>query len=405
MNLKIFAKNLGEKAMQQIELLVAQEPFADKKIRIMPDAHAGAGCVIGFTGDLGEMVIPNIVGVDLNCGMLVVPLGNIPMDLKKLDEVIYQFVPSGFEAHEEVQVQFDMTALKSYMNIKNKTRLVKAIGTLGGGNHFIEIDIDENENKYLVIHTGSRNLGKQVAEHYQALAIKTCMAKPKSQWAAIVEKLRVQYSDKKVLGLAINAARKEFETPSIPSELCFLTDNLRDNYLHDVNVCKDYADLNRQTIANIIMREMGWKADTHEASWTTVHNYIDQEMNIIRKGAISARKGEKLIIPLNMRDGCIIGVGKGNDDWNQSAPHGAGRILSRGQARDQLSLADYQATMQGIYSTSISPETLDEAPFAYKPSQEIIDAITPTVDILKIIKPIYNYKAQEKKREGKRWNS
>lgn len=404
-NLKIFTKNIEQEAINQIDELLSQEAFRDSKIRIMPDVHAGKGCVIGFTGDLGKKVIPNIVGVDIGCGMLCVELGNIDLDLEKLDKIIHEFVPSGFEIHEGRKIKFDkLQELKCYRELKDTKRFERSIGTLGGGNHFIEIDIDEDNNKYLVIHTGSRNLGKQVAEYYQELANQLCnykIGEYKEKQQELI-KIYKEQNRKQEIQLALEELRKEYKINynKIPKDLAYLEGQYREDYLHDMKICQEFAVENRKQIANQILENIMYFKDEIEPmdswdidSFETIHNYISFEDNIVRKGAISAKKGEKVLIPMNMRDGCIIGIGKGNDDWNQSAPHGAGRIMSRMKAKETFKLDEFQDSMKDIYTTSVNESTIDEAPFVYKPMQEIIDCIGDTVDIIKIIKPIYNFKA------------
>lgn len=409
MNLKIFTKNIEEKATNQINELLDQEAFKDSKIRIMPDVHAGKGCVIGFTGNLGDKVIPNIVGVDIGCGMLCVELGNIDLDLERLDKIIREYVPSGFEVHDERKYKFlELQDLKCYRELKDTKRLERSIGTLGGGNHFIEIDIDEDNNKYLVIHTGSRNLGKQVAEYYQELANQLCnynIGEYKEKQQELIKTYKEQ-GRKQEIQSALMKLKEKYKTDhkKIPKDLAYLEGQYREDYLHDMKICQEFAILNRKTIANIILKNIMYYQDDEEPlnCWDlkddyfeTIHNYISFEDNIVRKGAISAKKGEKVLIPMNMRDGCIIGIGKGNDDWNCSAPHGAGRIMSRMQAKETFNLDEYKESMKNIYTTSVNENTIDEAPFVYKPMQEIIDNIGDTVDIIKIIKPIYNFKANE----------
>lgn len=395
-NLKIFTQNIEQEALDQINTLMEQPAFSDCKVRIMPDVHAGAGCVIGFTADLGDKVIPNIVGVDIGCGMLTVDLGEIDIDYEKLDKVIRGKVPCGRNVHEGRKVCFpDLQNLRCYRELKDARRLERSIGTLGGGNHFIEIDEGTDGAKYLVIHTGSRNLGKQVADYYQNLAVDLMRGKDKLY--AKQEKLIAEYKAagrRSEIQAAIKELHRSFEAKDldIPKDLCYLTGKYREDYLHDMRICQDYAFLNRAIISDLIITEMGWTPITN---FETIHNYIEFDTNMVRKGAISAKKGEKLLIPINMRDGCILGVGKGNDDWNQSAPHGAGRIMSRMKAREVVSLDEFRDSMSGIYTTSVSTETIDEAPMVYKPMDEIIENIKDTVDILEIIKPVYNFKASE----------
>ena len=421
-DLKIFTNNVEEEALNQINLLLEQEAFKDCKVRIMPDVHAGAGCVIGFTGNLGDKVIPNIVGVDIGCGMLCVELGKVNIDLEKLDNIIRQYIPSGFDVHEKRKVNFDkLQELKCYRELKDIKRLERSIGTLGGGNHFIELDVDDEGNKYLIIHTGSRNLGKQVAEYYQELANQLCNYN-KAEYLERKEKLIQEYKKqgrKQEIQQALEELSKEYQQNrnKIPKDLSYLEGQYRKNYLHDMKICQEFAVKNRLYIALIILQKIFGLDDylynqiTRDCTnkivfeninyikefnyFETIHNYISFEDNIVRKGAISARKDEKVLIPINMRDGCIIGIGKGNNDWNQSAPHGAGRIMSRMEAKKKLNLKDFEESMKDIYTTSVSENTLDEAPFVYKPMQEIIDNIKDTVEIEKIIKPIYNFKASE----------
>ena len=394
-DLKIFTSNIEDKAREQIDLLLEQEPFKDCKIRIMPDVHAGAGCVIGFTGNLGDKVIPNIVGVDIGCGMLCVELGNIDLDLKKLDKIIHNSIPSGMNVNDEEY--FDISKLLCHKELKNKDEwLEKSLCSLGGGNHFIEVDIDEDNNKYLVIHTGSRNLGKQVAEIYQNKAIEYCSYKEemKQEIQDTIKEYKEQGRQQEIQQKLIEIHKKYEGKTKLPKDLCYLEGQLRKDYLHDMKICQEFASKNRELIATKIINKLGLYLFIEE-HFETIHNYIDFEDNIIRKGSIKANKGKKVIIPMNMRDGCIIGIGKGNDDWNQSAPHGAGRTMSRNMAKEKLSMEEYKNSMKNIYTTSVNEETIDESPMVYKPMEEIIEYIKDTVDIVKIIKPIYNFKASE----------
>lgn len=394
-NLKIFTNNIEDSAKEQIDLLLEQEAFKDCKIRIMPDVHAGAGCVIGFTGNLGDKVIPNIVGVDIGCGMLCVELGNIDIDLESLDKIIRQYIPSGMNVHEQKVKDYDFTQLYCYKELKSKDEwLEKSLGSLGGGNHFIEIDVDDENNKYLVIHTGSRNLGKQVAEIYQNKAIEYCSYKKEMQEEKnkIIKEYKEQGKEREIQQ-ALNDINKKYEDKTkLPKDLCYLEGKDREDYLHDMKLCQSFASLNRGYIAIEICNKLGI---FYENYFQCIHNYINFDDNIVRKGAISARKDEQVIIPMNMRDGCIIGIGKGNEDWNYSAPHGAGRTMSRNIAKQTLTMEDYKKSMNGIYTTSVNEETIDEAPMVYKPMEEIIEHIKDTVEIKKIIKPIYNFKANE----------
>ncbi len=391
-DLKIFTSNIESEALNQIDDLLSLEAFENCKIRIMPDVHAGKGCVIGFTGNLGEKVIPNIVGVDIGCGMLCVNLGNIEIDLEKIDKVIRKYVPSGMNVHEEKIHEFDLTELKCFSNLVNVQRLEKSLGTLGSGNHFIEVDIDDDNNKYLIIHSGSRNLGVQVAEYYQGIAVKMCNNNDEynKEYHEIISNYKKDGREKE-----INKKLKEFKNKykeneeTIPREFAYLEGNYRNDYLNDMKICQEFASLNRMIMAKIICKHMEIKFDDY---FETIHNYISFDDNIVRKGAISAKKGERVLIPMNMKDGCIVAIGKGNDDWNQSAPHGAGRLMSRKKAKEMLNLNDYKNSMKDIYTTSVCEETIDEAPAAYKKTDEIIENIKDTVDVEKIIRPIYNYK-------------
>lgn len=411
-DLKIFTDNIEQEAIDQINILLEQPAFADCKVRIMPDVHAGAGCVIGFTADLGDKVIPNVVGVDIGCGMFTVELGRIDtgindktdssivnyvtdIDYEKLDNVIRTCIPSGRNVHEEINYIFpELKNLRCYNKLKNIDWLERSMGTLGGGNHFIEIDEGFEGRKYLVIHTGSRNLGKQVADYYQNLAVELMIGRDKLAYER--DRLIAEYKDQgrsSEIQDAIKELRNTWrkKTNDIPKELCYLTGKYRDDYIYDMKICQRFAKQNRLMIALKIMLSMGWYSiDLFE----TVHNYID-ESNMIRKGAISAKKGEKVLIPINMRDGSLLCVGKGNEDWNCSAPHGAGRIMSRSKARESISMESFRESMTGIYTTSVCESTIDESPMAYKSMNEIINNIKDTVDILDVLKPVYNFKASE----------
>lgn len=396
-DLKIFTENIEPEALNQIHTLIKQPAFQDCKVRIMPDVHAGKGCVIGFTADLGDKVIPNIVGVDIGCGMMTVSLGNINVDYEKLDSVIRENIPAGRNVRKE-EIPFpDIEKLYCRSELKNISWLRCSMGTLGGGNHFIEIDEDTDGNKYLIIHTGSRNLGKQVAEIYQQVAINSMQGSGKLEQTIqeLIKEYRIAGRAKEIEH-GIQELKRKFQPDKLntPKELCYLTGEDREQYLHDMRICQSFAVTNREWIASIICQNMGWEYSRGK-SFQTIHNYIDHDTNIVRKGAISARKNELLLIPINMRDGCIIGRGKGNSDWNQSAPHGAGRIMSRSKAKEKVSLETFETSMAGIFTTSVNRSTIDESPMVYKPMEEIIQNIGQTVDIEKIIKPVYNFKASE----------
>lgn len=393
----VYTDVIEDTAEEQIKLLCDQ-PFAQgSRIRIMPDVHAGKGCVIGFTADLGDMVIPNIVGVDIGCGMYTVELGKIDIDYEKLDGAIRKNVPSGRNVHEGRIVRFpELLDLKCYRNLKDARRLERSIGTLGGGNHFIEADRDDDGNKYLVIHTGSRNLGTQVAEYYQSLAYELMRGKDKlfEQQNEIIERYKAEGRRSEIQS-AIKALHRDFQAQECdtPRELCYLTGEYREMYLHDMRICQEFASLNRVTIAQIILGEAFGMQLSDCPHFETIHNYIDMESNIVRKGAVSAKKGEKLLIPINMRNGSLICVGKGDTEWNCSAPHGAGRLFSRGTAKEKFTLDEFRNSMEGIFSTSVHLSTIDECPMAYKSMEDIVDNITPTAEIIRVIKPVYNFKA------------
>lgn len=411
-DVKIFTDNIEESALEQIRELLAIDAFADKKIRIMPDVHAGAGCVIGFTGDLGDKVIPNIVGVDIGCGMRVLNLGRIDdIDFHAFHEYILSNVPSGMIVREE-RLGFkplagdDMeiyrrakqlvTQLHCYRELKDSGRINRAIGSLGGGNHFIELDRDDAGNVYLVIHTGSRNLGKQVADIYQIRTVKH-MTAGADEFEQTIRRTIEEYKAagrRSELNAVIKRMRREqtLAEPSLPAGLCYVEGEARDQYLHDMRLCQRWAELNRRLIARLLVRFFGGRAAEDVPWFESVHNYISDD-NLIRKGAISAAEGERCIIPLNMRDGSLLCTGKGNPDWNRSAPHGAGRVLSRSQAYEKITMEDFAASMQGIYSESVTERTRDESPMVYKPAAEIIANIGDTVAIDTIIRPIFNFKA------------
>lgn len=327
--------------------------------------------------------------------MLCVELGNIDLDLVKLDKVINKYIPAGMNVYEKPLKSFDFTKLYCYKELKNVDGwLEKSLGTLGGGNHFIEIDVDDENDKYLVIHTGSRNLGKQVCEIYQEKAIKYCSYEKemKEEKQKIIKEYKEQGREKEIQNKLIEINNKYSGKTKLPKDLCYLEGKDREDYLHDMRLCQEFAVLNRDYIAYKICKELDILCDNY---FHTIHNYINFEDNIVRKGSISARKDERVIIPMNMRDGCIIGVGKGNEDWNYSAPHGAGRTMSRNVARQVLNIEDYEKSMNGIYTTSVNEQTIDEAPMVYKPMEEILEHIKETVEVEKIIKPIYNFKANE----------
>lgn len=397
---KIFTDLVEDEAVQQIRTLCDQSFTEGCRIRIMPDVHAGKGCTIGFTADLGDKVIPDIVGVDIGCGMLLVELGKLEVDYAKLDAVIRKGISNEQNEHTDIAGSFDeLKHLYCYKALRNTDHIYHSIGTLGAGNHFIEADEDDEGNKYLVIHTGSRNLGVQVCEYYQKLAVREHdgTAEREQERKKLIRELKEAGRTSE-----ISAALKQFEqkeyTPTLPAHLCYLTAETRNAYLHDMAICQRYAVNNRKVIADIILRELYDRTTDTFPHFETIHNYIDLEDNIIRKGAVSARKGERLLIPINMRDGSLICTGKGNEDWNCSAPHGAGRLFSRTAAKQRFNVSDYAEEMKGIYTTSVNADTLDECPMAYKPMESITQNIEPAVTIDKVIRPVYNFKAAEQKK-------
>lgn len=389
-----YASVVEDEAIQQIQRMCDQEFTKDSKIRIMPDVHAGKGCTIGTTMTIVDKVVPNIVGVDIGCGMYTVKLGNVDINFEKVDKAA-NYIPSGRSVWQSKTEHFDLASLRCYRNLKDTKRLERSLGTLGGGNHFIEIGVASDGNKYLVIHSGSRNLGKQVAEYYQKLAID--LHRGKEEFFVQKDKLIESYKKqgrRNEIQKALKNLEKNWETKesNIPKDLCYLYGSYLDDYLHDIEICQKFAQRNREKIAEIILEKTSMKP---LSTFHTIHNYINIKEMILRKGAISAHKDELVLIPINMRDGSILAKGKGNPEWNYSAPHGAGRIMSRTQAKQTFDLNAYKKTMEGIYSTSINKSTLDEAPMAYKSIDNIIEDIQGCVDIIDIIKPVYNFKAAD----------
>ena len=385
-----FAKVIEDEAIEQIRRMCDYEFTAGSQIRIMPDVHAGKGCTIGTTMTVKDKAVPNIVGVDIGCGMYTVNLGKVEIDMEQMDAAAH-FIPSGLNVWEGRKEHFDLLGLRCYRGLKDAKRLERSLGTLGGGNHFIEIDQAADGTKYLVIHSGSRNLGKQVAEFYQRLAID--LNKGKEEYFAKRDALIAEYKAagrRNEIQDALKALKWEAREATIPEDLCFVYGQYLEDYLHDVEICQRFARRSRELMAEIILQRLGIEAVD---AFHTIHNYIDTDEMILRKGAIAAHKGEKVLIPINMRDGSVLAIGKGNPDWNYSAPHGAGRIMSRTAAKENLDLDEYRREMEGIYTTSVNEATLDEAPMAYKSLSDIIDVISESVDVIEVLKPIYNFKA------------
>lgn len=387
-NLKIFTDNIAPNAVNQVYTLLETPPFANSVVRIMPDAHIGRGCVVGFTATLGDKVIPNVIGVDIGCGMLTVCLGKIEPDLRALDEFIRKYIPAGTNVREKYAGVELIKELYCFDELEDQDRAFRSLGTLGGGNHFIELDKDDEGNVYLVIHTGSRNVGLQVANIYQRRAIEACKHSADNERERVRSELMAQGKPEALDEALLAVAEKYADRTKSPPQLCYFEGAECEAYLHDMRICQEFAVRNRAKIAEDIMHFLGvYKAESFE----TMHNFIDDD-KIVRKGAIPAHRGQRVIIPMNMRDGCIIAIGKGNEDWNSSAPHGAGRLVSRARAKELFTEDEYRKSMEGIYTTSVCPATIDESPMAYKPMEEIISLIGDTVEIEKIIKPIYNFK-------------
>ncbi|MGE7859542.1 RtcB family protein [Bacillus mobilis] len=383
---KVFTNNVDETATGQIIDLCNQEFVKDSQIRIMPDTHAGAGCTIGTTMTIQDKIVPNLVGVDIGCGMEVAVINKKKEEINFdcLDETIRKFVPSGFRIRDKEHRFSKMIDFDSVKAPYTLQRAQKSIGTLGGGNHFIELNEDDKGNVYIVIHSGSRNLGKQIAEYYQNFAYEQCIDVT-SMKDEIIKRLTEEGRAKE-----IQETLRGIQKPKIRKELAYLEGQGFKDYMNDMNIAQKYAALNRKAMIDEIVTKMDWKITDQ---FTTIHNYIDIENMILRKGAISAQKDERVIIPINMRDGSIIAFGKGNPDWNFSGPHGAGRIMSRKKAKELLSLEEFQNTMTEVWTTSVVESTIDEAPMVYKPMDEIIENTKETIDIKHIIKPLYNFKA------------
>ena len=389
-----YAKVVEEEAIGQIRRMCDYAMAEDSKIRIMPDVHAGKGCTIGTTMTITDKVVPNVVGVDIGCGMYTVNLGKDEIDFEKVDEAAH-FIPSGREVWEGRQEKFDLTELRCYRELKDAKRLARSLGTLGGGNHFIEIDEAADGTKYLVIHSGSRNLGKQVAELYQKLAINLNrgFGEYLKKRDEIISSYKEQGRRSEIQSALKQLQWQVYESPvSIPEDLCYLEGKYLEDYLHDVEICQVFARRSREKMAEIILERIRMNGCD---AFHTIHNYIDTDEMILRKGAIAAHKGERVLIPINMKDGSILAIGKGNPEWNYSAPHGAGRIMSRTKAKNELNLGEYKKAMEGVYTTSVNGNTLDEAPMAYKSLEDIIDVVRESVDVIDVMRPIYNFKASE----------
>lgn len=389
---RCFTNNLESSAYEQIQAVCDQEAFAGSKIRIMPDVHAGKGCTIGTTMTIIDKVVPGMVGVDIGCGMETVCIAEKEVNFDRIDKVIRKYIPCGRDVRKiphKLNDEIDLTQLRCARDI-NIDRARHSIGTLGGGNHFIEVDKDEYGNVYIVVHSGSRHLGTEVAEFYQNEGRKAMWGGAKHQIQELIVKLK---EEGRFTEIQTEVEKLKSEHPiNIPKDLAYVEGKLFEDYIHDMKIVQKFATLNRKAMMDVIMVGMRF---TKVEEFTTVHNYIDTDAMILRKGSVSAKKEEKLLIPINMRDGSLICIGKGNEDWNFSAPHGAGRLMSRSEAFERLTMDEYQKEMQGIYSTCVNTATLDESPMAYKSMDEIVEQIQPTAEIVARIKPIYNFKASE----------
>lgn len=393
---KVFTDNIDSATISQLTNLLNQEFVSDSQVRIMSDCHSGKGCVIGTTMTITNKIVPNLVGVDIGCGMRAVKLADKHLDLPNLVSVIHKYVPAGFEIHEEAIATSGVADILAPVSVD---KAFKSLGTLGGGNHFIEVDVDKNGDYWLVIHTGSRHLGIEVCDYYQNLAYESLKLKSHNGKTIkdLTKELVAEYTNagrKKEISKALTKLRSDYKAThvTVPFELAYLEGQAMQDYLHDMKLAQEHAKINRETIAKQILK---YTKLTEVESFDTIHNYIDVDNMILRKGSISAQAGEKVIIPMNMRDGSLICVGKGNEDWNYSAPHGAGRILSRSKAKDTISMTEYQESMKGIYTTSVNRGTIDESPMAYKPMEQIIENTKDTIEIIDVIKPVYNFKAGE----------
>ena len=387
-----YCDEIEDSAREQVQDMCDQRVFSDSIIRIMPDVHAGKSCTIGTTMTIGDRVVPNLVGVDIGCGMETVRLEEGTIDFDRLDQVIREEIPSGTSIRgwlHPLTREIDLTALKCLSAI-NLQRAALSLGTLGGGNHFIEVDRDEDGGLYLVVHSGSRNLGVQVATHYQKLGWNAMNRVPDEAREAVIRRCKAEGREAEI-EQALAELNAQFRAPTdIPERFAYVEGQNLEDYIHDMRLVQRFAALNRRAMTQAILEGLG----LHERDrFTTIHNYIDTEHRVLRKGSVSAQKGERLLIPINMRDGALVCVGRGNPDWNCSAPHGAGRLMSRSAALSRLTVEQFQREMTGIYTTCVSEGTLDESPMAYKGIEAILSQIGPTADVVRQIRPVYNYKA------------
>ncbi len=391
---KVYTDVVEDTALGEIKALCDQEFAKGSRIRIMPDVHAGAGCTIGTTMTIRDAVVPNLVGVDIGCGMETIRLRGRHLELEKLDKLIYEKIPSGFAVRDKAHKRnddIDLTQLRCLRPARiHMDRAVRSLGTLGGGNHFIEVDKDEEGNLYVVIHSGSRHLGLEVAEYYQEQAHRSLSGVSRKDIKKRIENYK-RTGRQQEIQAAMEAMKAQVKT-EVPKALAYCHGELMDDYIHDMKIVQRFAMLNRKAMMDELIRGMKLKI---EEEFTTIHNYIDTDTMILRKGAVSAEKGERLLIPINMRDGSLICIGKGNEEWNCSAPHGAGRLMSRRKAKESYTVSQFKKEMAGIFTTSVNAQTLDECPMAYKGMEDIVENIGDTAKIEKVIKPIYNFKAGE----------
>lgn len=386
---KVFTDMVDEASISQVVNLLNQPYVEGANVRMMPDIHAGAGCTIGTTMTIRDKICPNLVGVDIGCGMETIRIKESHIEPERLDKVIREGIPSGFNIRTKAHrfsKSIDLSGLCCAKKV-NIDRAYNSIGTLGGGNHFIEASTDDEGNIYIVVHSGSRHLGLEIANFYQEEAYRSLTSYSKEEIDSVIDMLKASGRSKE-----IQSALKKLKSKKspVPKPLAYVEGVLFDQYLHDMKIAQRFAELNRQAMMDIIIGEMGLHV---EEQFTTIHNYIDTDNMILRKGSVSAQKGERLLIPINMRDGSLLCTGKGNEDWNFSAPHGAGRLMSRSASKQTFTVAEFQKQMEGIYTTSVGRSTLDECPMAYKGMEDIVDNIDPTATIDAIIKPIYNFKA------------
>ena len=390
-----YTGDLEPVAMQQIKAVCDREEFTGCKIRIMPDVHAGMGCTIGTTMTISDKIVPGMVGVDIGCGMETVKLAERKIDYDALDRLIRREIPSGRDIrkeHHPLNSEIDLDALRCAGQV-HIARARRSIGTLGGGNHFIEVDRSDGGYLYLVVHSGSRHIGNEVAKYYQDEAYKALCGNSSRQIEDAIAALKVKGRNQEIADTIKRLKTQNRQASgAIPKDLAYVSGGLFGDYINDMKIIQRFAVLNRRAMTEVILRVMNL---TELDRFTTIHNYIDTDSMILRKGAVSANSGERLLIPINMRDGSLICVGKGNEDWNRSAPHGAGRLMSRKEAFKKLSMDEYKSEMSGIFTTSVSRHTLDEAPMAYKNIDEIVNHIDPTAEIVERVRPVYNFKASE----------